>query len=381
MKSLHISLTSFRLRPARLLTITRTDGTIYRLAESQLPVTIGGNTWTPLGGLVTLAAIKHTIDGSVPSTQITAALKTGGPFDSVDIDRGMFKQALVQIYPVDRDDPVIADPYFTGHIGQTTYGASQHCAFEVRGATAKAKGNMMEHFQAMCRTDLGSTLCKMPIWPIGGTHYTTIARSTGYPLGHFVRVNVTGGTTPAAFAERVFEVTTAGITAASQPSYDITIGNPTTDGSCVLTARDAWTRYGQVVSIVDSGHGIVIDRDPDARAVDGWFAQGLIYFRSGYLFGQAEVIANWNKAAKKLTTFMNMGNGALAVGDYIEFNRGCDLRKITCDLVFHNSKNRRSEDDFLGVDLLTATSPTSAGSSNPPPSTLPPPPYLYLLVE
>ena len=381
MKSLHISLTAFLLAPARLLTITRADGTVYRFAESQLPITIGGNTWTPLGGLVTLSAMKHTIDGSVPSTDIDVAMKSGGPFDSVDIERKMFANALVQIHVVDRDDPVIADAYFTGRIGQTTYGAPQYCKFSVRGATAKAKGNMMQHFQAMCRTDLGSTLCKVPIWPVGGTHFTTIARSTPYPLGHFVRVNVTGGTTPAAFAERAFEVTGEGTTAASQPSYDITIGNSTTDGSCVLTARDSWTRYGQVVDIVDDGHGIIIDRDPDARAVDGWFAQGLIYFRSGYLFGQAEVIANWDQSDKKLTTFMNMGNGALAVGDYIEFNRGCDLRKVTCDQVFHNSKNRRSEDDFLGVDLLTASSPTSAGSANPLPATLPPLFNLRTLVE
>jgi hypothetical protein len=378
MKSLHITLTAFAPLPRRLLTITRGDGTVYRFAESQLPITIGGNTWTPLGGLVTLSAIKHTIDGSVPSTQIDAVLKSGGPFDPIDIDRKMFANALVQVYPVDRDTPVIEDAYFTGRIGQTTYGASQFCRFEVRGATAKAKGNMMEHYQAMCRTDLGSTLCKVPIWPIGGTHYTTIARSTPYPLGHFVRVNVTGGTTPAAFAERAFEVTTAGTTAASQPSYNTTIGATTTDGSCVLTARDSWTRYGQVTSIVDDGHGIIIDRDPDARAVDGWFAEGLIYFRSGYLFGQSEVIATWHQTARKLTTYMNMGDGRLAAGDWIEFNRGCDLRKVTCDTVFHNSKNRRSEDDILGTDVITASAPVSSGSSNPLPATLPP---FYGLVE
>jgi hypothetical protein len=150
-----------------------------------------------------------------------------------------------------------------------------------------------------------------------------------------VRVNVTGGTTPPAFAERAFEVTTAGTTAGSQPSYNTTIGATTTDGSCVLTARDAWTRYGQVTSIVDDGHGIVIDRDPDARAVDHWFAEGLIYFRSGYLFGQSEVIATWDQSDRKLTTYMNMGDGRLAAGDWIEFNRGCDLRKVTCDQVFH----------------------------------------------
>jgi hypothetical protein len=379
LKSLVISLSAFQPHPERLITITRGDGIVYRLAEGQLPITIGGNTWMP--DVVTIQAIKHTIDGSVPSTAIEAVLKTGGPFDSVDVDRGMFKNALVQIYVVDRGSPALADAYFTGRIGDTTYGSPQSLTFTVRGATAKAKGNMMEHFQAMCRTDLGSTLCKVPIWPVGGTHYTMIARSTPYPLGHFVRVNVDGGSTPASFAERVFEVATAGTTASSQPSYNTTIGATTTDGSCVLTARDSFTRYGQVVSITDQGHGIVINRDPDPRAVDGWFQQGLIYFRSGYLFGQAEVIANWNQAAKKLTTFMNMGNGALVAGDWIEFNRGCDLRKVTCDQVFHNSKNRRSEDDFLGVDLLTATSPTSAGSANPLPTSLPPLDYLRLLVQ
>ena len=48
---------------------------------------------------------------------------------------------------------------------------------------------------------------------------------------------------------RIYEVTTAGTTAAVQPAYDTVVGNTTADGSAVLTAREAWTRHAEVTAV------------------------------------------------------------------------------------------------------------------------------------
>ena len=366
-KSLGIgSTTGHRLLPGRVLTMTLRDGTVYRLSETQLPIVIGGNTFDPMGSLITLDAIRLTGDGTVPSTQITAAIMSSGIFTQSRIDLNKFEDAEVKIYVVARTIPTwnavsgwrstaasFGTPYFVGNVAKTTKSYPQDYAMEVRGKLAKGKGVVMEHFGPTCRTDLGSNRCKVPIYPpgFGGTSTVllSVQRSTAYALGQALRYNTTGGSTPAAFAEVYFEVTTAGTTSSVQPAMDTTIGNTTTDGTVVVTARDSWTRWGQVTSITDSGHGIVINRDPDPRAVDNWFNEGLIFFVSGLLNGQAEVIADWDQAGRKLTTFMNM-TGKLVVGDYIEFSRGCDLKKATCVNPFNNAKNFRGENDWLGTD-------------------------------
>lgn len=368
-KSLGIgSTTGHRLLPGRVLTITLRDGTtIYRLSETQVPIVIGGNTYDPMGSLMTLAAIRLTGDGSIPSTQIDAAVIDTGIFTPQAIDLNKFENAIVKLYVVARTTPPtwtaaagwhstaasLGNPYFVGNIAKTTKSYPQSYSMEVRGQLAKGKGIVMQHFGSMCRTDLGSILCKVPIYPpgFGGTStiLLSVGRSTHYNLGQALRYNTTGGSTPDAFAEVYFEVTTAGTTSSVQPSMDTTVDNTTTDGTLVVTARNSWTRWGQVTSITDSGHGIVINRDPDPRAVDNWFNQGLIFFVSGLLNGQAEVIADWDQAGLKLTTFMNMTD-KLVVGDYIEFSRGCDLKKATCVDPFNNAKNFRGEDDWLGSD-------------------------------
>ena len=48
------------------------------------------------------------------------------------------------------------------------------------------------------------------------------------------------------YEDRIYEVTAAGTTDAEQPTYDTTIGNPTTDGTAMLTARDSFMRVAVV---------------------------------------------------------------------------------------------------------------------------------------
>lgn len=362
MKTPSFDATAGVIKPVRLFTVTRRDGIIVRIAEAQTAVTIAPHTWSPIGR-TRLGNIRQTLGGSVPSTTLKAALQSGGPFDPADVNNGKFRDAKLQVYPVDRSAPAISLPYFTGWIGQHTFGFPQTADFEIRGHMARGKGSMMQHFQTMCRTDLGSVLCKIPILP------ADVARNTVYAVGAFMRVRPAGSTTPDGYGDRFFECTTAGTTHATvQPVYDYTIGNPTTDGAAVFTARDAWTRYAQISSITDGGHGIVLNRDPDARGVDGWFVHGYVRFCSGYSSAdEGEEIASWDQSDRKLMVWRKMTN-LIAVNDWVELHRGCDKTKATCLGVFANRKNFRGEDDIPGTAIIAAPSlapPGGAGTTGP----------------
>lgn len=347
------------LTPARLIKITRPDGTIYRIAEAQNAIVVGEGTYLPIGRTM-LHNIRQTLGGGVPSTKLVAAMHADGPFVPADVDNGKFKNAKVQIWYTDRLAP-LASPYFTGYIGRTTYSWPQAVEFEIRGLLARGKGSMMEHFGPMCRTDLGSIArCKAPIRP------PDVARGTAYVAGQFVRARPSGSTTPDGYADRVYECTTAGTTHATvQPSYDTTIGNTTTDGTAVFTARNAFLRWGRIAGVTDSGHGLILNRNPDARATTSvWFAEGHIYFVSGYSNTEAEPIAAWSLGDLKITVYRDM-TGLVAVDDWVELHRGCDKTSETCTDVFANKVNFRGEPAIQGADVATGAAPVAQPARSP----------------
>ena len=185
-----------------------------------------------------------------------------------------------------------------------------------------------------------------------GTSYSTFAIANGYTFP-FVRVSNNDTDDPETFEDVYFECTTTGTSHASvQPSYNFTVGNTTTDGTAVFTARNAWTRYAEVASIV-SEFNFTLDRDPDPRAVDGWFNQGGFRMFDGYSAGK--VISDWqlDRINRMITTYLPLGaannSTLIAVGDKLEIWRGCDFTIATCAGVFGNSLNFRGEPYFLGA--------------------------------
>ena len=144
--------------PARLCTITRLDGQAYRIAESDEPITIDGQTWVPVPGII-ISAVKHTANGEMPSCQIVAVHNRGTVLDSNDIDVGRFDGAAVQIYIVDRINLAAPKLLFTGAIGNISYSIENQVVLDVQGASAFAKILMTQKRSPMCRTDLFSVLC------------------------------------------------------------------------------------------------------------------------------------------------------------------------------------------------------------------------------
>jgi uncharacterized phage protein (TIGR02218 family) len=160
MKTLPLSLSSRVVKPARLVVITRRDGTVMRIAEAQSSITAGGNVYTPLAG-VQISAVKHTLGGDVPSLEIIAAHNSSGTaaFNTADIDIGLYDAAAVQLYIVNRASPTTLGLMFTGTIQPVTYDVAGQVSFDVRGPSVGAERGYIQRYAPMCRTDLFSSLC------------------------------------------------------------------------------------------------------------------------------------------------------------------------------------------------------------------------------
>ncbi|WLA80277.1 baseplate hub domain-containing protein [Bradyrhizobium elkanii] len=144
--------------PARVCVITRRDGTIIRIAESDEPIDIDGDVFSVVPGLQ-ISAVKHTANGEMPSCQIVAIHQLGGLFDTQDLDIGLFDAATVQIYIVDRSNLSRKGLHFTGAFANITYSRDNTVSFDVKGPAVNAKILMMQKRSPMCRTDLFSVLC------------------------------------------------------------------------------------------------------------------------------------------------------------------------------------------------------------------------------
>jgi hypothetical protein len=357
MLNLDVDVTATVSKPVRLCLIFY-SGTTLRIAEGNAPVTIGANTFFPLRGF-TLSAIKHSVGGAPPSLQITAAMSVGGPIDTYKVVDGFFDDAVVVIYVADRAVPSTAaldTPLFAGRMGAVSFGALHDTVtFDVRGDQTR-QYPFAQTYGPMCRTDLGSDLCRVPLRP------APVARGTAYVTSAFaqsvnsyaVRVSSGGSGTPASWGNVYFECTTAGTTHASvQPSYDYTIGNTTTDGTAVFTARNAWTRSA-IVDEVFNNFNFSLTASPDVRAVTGWFNQGAVRMYDGYSAGRVFEVGAWHASTLLVTTYLPLGaagnGGALvASGDLLEIWPGCDFTVFKCANTYNNSINFRGEPYFAGA--------------------------------
>lgn len=274
--------------------LTREDGTEFFFTSHDQDLVIDGNTYE-----AAFSFDRSAIEGD--STMATGNLEIQGFFDSAalkadDLRAGLFDRAAVQIFMVNWADLSMGKIILrTGWMGEATITPSGIFRSEIRGLTQALQQNIGIIYTTQCRADLGDAACKIPVNP------PVLQRNAALTLGDHYRVSdptitiVSGTDGPSkAFRDKIFEVTTAGTTAASAPTYDYTPGNTTTDGGAVLTCKESWGRYG-VVEPDGAGQqqnvwaGWPYGRDPRMfggvnglpEAHDTWFNDGIITWETG----------------------------------------------------------------------------------------------------
>lgn len=147
--------------PVRLVKITRLDGAVLRIAETDEAVTVSAQTFTPLPGCV-ISSVKHIINGGMPSMAVNFAHSVGGVLDTTELNNGFWDGAAIVVYPIDRSNiSALGDPLFTGVIDTVSLDpVGSSGSFDARGVAAQAEA-FIQTFQPMCRTDLFSPLCQL----------------------------------------------------------------------------------------------------------------------------------------------------------------------------------------------------------------------------
>lgn len=133
------------------------------------------------------------------------------------------------------------------------------------------------------------------------------------------------------FENRIYECTTAGVSSATQPTMDTTVGNTTTDGSVVWTAREAFTRHATIATVTDRANFTITVTE--SRAADGWFADGLITIESGANRGRSIEVKSWTDTGNVVECFLPFAFD-LQVGDQLRISPGCDKTTTPCRAKF-----------------------------------------------
>ena len=129
------------------------------------------------------------------------------------------------------------------------------------------------------------------------------------------------------YEDLIYEATTAGTTASTQPSFNASVGATTVDGGVTWKAYESWTRYA-VVNVVTDDKQFTITFT-DSRAVDDWFNDGYVRFDSGGNFQQVEEIRDWDQSSAEVFLFREMPYPVTS-GDIIRIAPGCKLTRTDC---------------------------------------------------
>jgi len=332
------------LQIVRLYEILCKDGTIARLTDADHDVTIATGPVTYEARLSTsFSRITKSDDGRGNVCEITTTLSSGGAFDPAKVALGRFKNSVCTVRLCDLSDLSVSSWDFAGVAGDQTYSEdATGFKIEFRSDISLARSVVVDNYSGTCRAKFGDYVnpsspgrCQMPVRP------DDVIRNTAYAVGDFYRVRSGTAGTPADYANRLYKVTTAGTTAALQPSYDTTVGHSTIDGGVTAIAMEAWLRTVTVASVSANGHDFVISDPADARVVGDSFAMGWVAVNGNYDL-ELDVRA-YDAGSRTVSLWMPVA-ALLQVGDILDISPGCfKRREEDCADRFANAENFQGE--------------------------------------
>lgn len=337
--------------------IERRDGVVLYLTDHDVDVVYDGNTYKAESGYQR-TAIQTTSSMSVDNLDISGFVDSSYITKS-DIRAGAYDNAVIEIFAVNWADLSMGQIKLRkGWIGEVLLTEQGEISVELRGMTQALSQYIGSVYQPECRADVGDSKCKFPIQP------DLRQDSVEYSLGDFIRVPTSATTGQAQYENRIYECTTAGTTAGTQPTYSTTIGATTTDGTTVFTARDSFTRHATVDTVTDrSTFTLSATGWTETRDVDDWFNGGALQFESGNNNSRVAEVRDWVQSTRSVTVFIPMGYD-VSPGDILLIYPGCNKSTSTCSGKFvisgsrdfstgGNIKNFRGEPFVPGQDQAT----------------------------
>lgn len=167
------------------------------------------------------------------------------------------------------------------------------------------------------------------------------------------------------YDNKMFECTVAGTTAASAPTYNLTVDATTVDGTVTFAARDSFMIAGSVESLSNDGLQFLV---PPTLFDAARYQSGSV-FNWGSLTWETGANTGWSSQVKDCTEpnveLLFQTPFVIAAGDKFKIAFGCDQLRSTCRDVFQipNSRdfpngnvfNFRGEPDLPGRDVQFRT--------------------------
>ncbi len=309
-----------------IATITRRDGVILHLTDLDTNLPVSGELYIASEGY-DRKSIEHRAGTRVDETEMTA-LFGSSQINVQDLANGLYSYADVHLEAIDFTDTSLGK--FTlsrGRVGKIVRGDTGGFKFDLRSLTERLIGKLGRTVTPECLWSVGDSRCRVPILP------DVDLRDTAYILGDFVRAIVQAGDDFEVYGNIIFECIVAGTTGASVPTWDLTLGNSTSDGTVTWKTHTAWTRHGVVASVTDKSLFTVTITE--SRAIDGWFTLGSIFFLSGNnVTGRPYEIQSWTQTGGIINLALSVAQ-SIQIGDTFRISPGCDLvRRNHCALKF-----------------------------------------------
>jgi uncharacterized phage protein (TIGR02218 family) len=141
---------------AHVWRLKRGDGADFAFTDHDRPILFDALTCEPMTGL-RAGVIEKSLGLGVDTTSIHGALSSEAISD-VDLARGLWDGARVDVFRVDWSDPLQRVHLFSGRIGEVRRGAKAFEA-ELRGLQAPLNTPVGRVFSRHCDADLGDARC------------------------------------------------------------------------------------------------------------------------------------------------------------------------------------------------------------------------------
>ncbi len=309
--------------PAFALDILPADGSATkRLTTHPFEQTVDGNLYQSSG--LTLSRLRFGVDRNRASSEAVVSCETNSPVQIADVRSGFYRSAN---YEIGIFDYSVAAPVrtvlLTGMVGRPEWDDRELVVkFDLKGNLRRGQQIIVEKATPHGRCSLGDVRCRVPMLEDATvTHITVRADSTAYVIGDYIRVFQASS-----YNDRIFRCTVAGTSAGSAPTFDLTVGNTTVDGTATFTTEQSWARAATVATVTDLQKFTVTYTE--SRAVDGWFGGfseglGLAVFRTGQNTGRQMEIIKWTNSTAEVQLAAPMPYD-VAVSDTLDLIPACN---------------------------------------------------------
>lgn len=150
---------------ARLWSVTRRDGVVYRFTDHDQDISFGGHDYLANVGFTAstiLAAVGTQVQGV---TMTTAVADATGRISASDVYSGVLDKGQCLLLVVDWFDPDGSGSMtlFGGEVLSVELDDEQRAVIEISGLLASGRYINVESYSTTCRADLGDARCKFDI--------------------------------------------------------------------------------------------------------------------------------------------------------------------------------------------------------------------------